>query len=343
MTESFEMGVGHWSMQSGYAIARSPRSVYQDAARHARLAEEAGFDSFWLGEHHFSYDGYCPSLTPAMAFLASATKSITLATSVTLLPFHNAQRVAESCAALDDLAPGRGRHGMGLGYRAEEFLAAGLRTSDRVRLYEEHMDGLVGDYSERLGRTQIWSGFMSGGKPALRAARYGASLALPDRGVDALRSIREEWQANFVLRDDPGRLLVMRDVWVDRDPRFLEWIRGRMTESWRHYSLFFVSGSPPSSDAAWQEGHKGELGQSGQTWWDAPDLDSRDEMAEATAAGALLGSPEQVVDALAPLVNSGVIDGYIFRIQFGGIGPDHIERCMGLLAEEVVPVLRSLR
>jgi len=46
-------------MQSTYMRPRSHTGLYE-----AQLAESLGFGSFWMGEHHFAYDGLLPYSSP---------------------------------------------------------------------------------------------------------------------------------------------------------------------------------------------------------------------------------------------------------------------------------------
>jgi alkanesulfonate monooxygenase SsuD/methylene tetrahydromethanopterin reductase-like flavin-dependent oxidoreductase (luciferase family) len=76
------------------------------AARHqtiveaAVLAEALGFDSVWLGEHHFC--DYVVSAPPiVLAAIAARTEKIRLGTGVTLLANLDPVRVAEDYATLD--------------------------------------------------------------------------------------------------------------------------------------------------------------------------------------------------------------------------------------------------
>src|SRR5690348_10964388 len=103
--QPLEVGVGFWSMQSTYMRPIRPAAVYEEARQEARLVEQLGFDTFWMGEHHVSYDGYCPSLFPAAASILAATERLVVSTGILVLPFHPAERVAEGCAALSAVAP----------------------------------------------------------------------------------------------------------------------------------------------------------------------------------------------------------------------------------------------
>ena len=50
------------------------------------IAEQLGFDSVWISEHHGAEDGYCPSVLPVAAAAADRTSTITIGTRLMLLP-----------------------------------------------------------------------------------------------------------------------------------------------------------------------------------------------------------------------------------------------------------------
>jgi alkanesulfonate monooxygenase SsuD/methylene tetrahydromethanopterin reductase-like flavin-dependent oxidoreductase (luciferase family) len=152
--------------------------IYEEAAREARLAEEL-LRCVLDGRASSRLRWYCPSLLPAAAYLAAQTSRITLATGVLIVPHHGARRIAEGSAAIQSIAPGRFRLGVGIGYWKDEFDAAGTNLRTRHKLLESALEHLVnGDQRERFGATDLWFG-VGGTKALRRAARYGASVVLP--------------------------------------------------------------------------------------------------------------------------------------------------------------------
>jgi alkanesulfonate monooxygenase SsuD/methylene tetrahydromethanopterin reductase-like flavin-dependent oxidoreductase (luciferase family) len=323
-----EIGLGFYSMQSAYMRPRRHSFLYEEAAAEARLAEELGFDVFWMGEHHHAYDGYCPSLLAAGTYLAAATSRITLATGVLIAPHHRAPRIAEASAAFDSVAPGRLRIAFGIGYWVDEYGASGMDMRTRSRALEEDLGRLLdGDLAARKGATQLWSG-QNSPSGIERAAANGLGLLLAEADLPRYQAVRaryaEHWRPR---RGQPPRIVDFRDVWVDRDPRRVEWIRGRLLEMWRNYAVNWVD----------------IPGYQGLQW--SPDTATRrrqvDELAVKVGASFVAGSPAQVVDALGPLVEAGV-DGFAFRVRFDGVGGPDLRRCLESLASEVVPQLQRM-
>lgn len=122
--------------------------VYHDTLREIELADELGFDSVWLAEHHFSKYGILGNpLNFAMA-VAARTKNITIGTAVLVLPLHDPLRLAEDIAALDVMSQGRVTIGVGRGYQPSEFAGFGIPLEESKIRYAETLDVL------RLALTQ---------------------------------------------------------------------------------------------------------------------------------------------------------------------------------------------
>ena len=95
--------------------------IYDEALEQVEFAEELGFDSVWVAEHHSSRYGIFPSLTPILSYMAARTKKIRIGTGVSVLPFHNPIRLAEEAAMLDLLSKGRLEFGVGRGSADYEY------------------------------------------------------------------------------------------------------------------------------------------------------------------------------------------------------------------------------
>ena len=112
------------------------------------LAESLGFDSIWVMDHLFN-NGYirerledAPYYHPLsiLSYLSATTQSITLGTSVLVLPYHNPVELAKYTATLDQISGGRLILGVGVGAMSEEFEALGISLKDRGSLTNESIN-----------------------------------------------------------------------------------------------------------------------------------------------------------------------------------------------------------
>jgi alkanesulfonate monooxygenase SsuD/methylene tetrahydromethanopterin reductase-like flavin-dependent oxidoreductase (luciferase family) len=88
------------------------------------LAERLGFDSFWLTEHHFQYEGYevVPNGLLFSAFLAAQTTRLRIGTMFSIVGQWHPLRLAEDFAVLHNLSGGRAILGVGRGTVPREML-----------------------------------------------------------------------------------------------------------------------------------------------------------------------------------------------------------------------------
>ena len=140
-------------MKFGIVFANTGPFVEPDGAvEMARAAEAAGFESLWTVEHTvvpasyestYPYDrsGRMPGSDDApipdplvwLAYLASATSTINLATGILIQPQRNPVVLAKEVATLDHLSGGRVQLGVGVGWLEEEFDAIGIPFAERGR------------------------------------------------------------------------------------------------------------------------------------------------------------------------------------------------------------------
>ena len=121
---------------------------YAEQLRQVRLAEELGYDTIWLTEHHFAEDGYSPSLLPIAGAIAGMTSRVRIGTFLLLLPLHNAVRVSEDAATVDVIANGRFDLGLGQGYAPAEFEGYGIPRNERASRLEEGIEVIKGMWTQ---------------------------------------------------------------------------------------------------------------------------------------------------------------------------------------------------
>jgi alkanesulfonate monooxygenase SsuD/methylene tetrahydromethanopterin reductase-like flavin-dependent oxidoreductase (luciferase family) len=122
------------------AVGRSNQKYYEEVLTMAQWAEELGFASFWLGEHHFYWYGTCVSPPMIIAAIAQRTKKIRLGPAVSVLPFHHPLVVAEEYALADNLCGGRLNFGIGSGFSPNEYRMIGLSLEEARQRYWESVD-----------------------------------------------------------------------------------------------------------------------------------------------------------------------------------------------------------
>ncbi|WP_375401191.1 putative FMN-dependent luciferase-like monooxygenase [uncultured Amnibacterium sp.] len=114
----------------------APRERYRNALAQFIRAEELGFDTAWVAQHHFHRDeGGLPAPFVFLAQAAATTSRITFVTGIITLPLEAPLRVAEDAAVLWLLADGRFELGIGSGGTASSFPPFGQDARDRSAVY----------------------------------------------------------------------------------------------------------------------------------------------------------------------------------------------------------------
>jgi alkanesulfonate monooxygenase SsuD/methylene tetrahydromethanopterin reductase-like flavin-dependent oxidoreductase (luciferase family) len=108
----------------------------------ARVAEAAGFDSIWVGDHLLYRDDGGAERGPweawtVLAALGAATERVELGPLVACTAFHPPGLIAKMAAAVAEISGGRFVLGLGAGWNEEEFRAFGLPFDHRVSRFEE--------------------------------------------------------------------------------------------------------------------------------------------------------------------------------------------------------------
>ena len=154
MRKDREMRIGVFLPHLG--TGASPEAIVEAARR----AEELGYDSVWAIErllyptnprsrYPATPDGslpklYAQALTPleTLTYVAAQTTRIALGTGVLVMPLHNPVMLARQLTTLDVLSGGRLRVGLGQGWSADEFEAAGASSKGRAARADEFVQVL---------------------------------------------------------------------------------------------------------------------------------------------------------------------------------------------------------
>ncbi|MFJ8742238.1 LLM class flavin-dependent oxidoreductase [Embleya sp. NPDC127516] len=120
------------------------RAVYRETIELAVAAEEFGYDSFWVAQHHLGAQGAsAPSPFVLLAAIAERTTRIRLGTAVVVAPTEHPIRLAEDAAALDTLSAGRLELGLGAGSDPATFEAFGVPYQVRHARLRETVDTVL--------------------------------------------------------------------------------------------------------------------------------------------------------------------------------------------------------
>jgi probable F420-dependent oxidoreductase len=312
---------------------------YREALDEVTRAEELGFDSVWMEEHHSVTNHYWPSPLTVLAGFATRTSRLLLGTDIVVAAFHHPVRLAEDVAMLDVMSNGRAILGIAIGYKPDEFALYGVDLEKRGARFEEQlaiMKGLwtqervqfKGTYYSMEGRLEpkpvqrphppVWIG--GWGDITLRRAATLADNWIPGPTADLKRLLAGKQQ--FLERRrtaglaPPAEWPLTRDVIVaDTDQRARELAEEHIMVSYRRE---YAGGwRHPFIDASI-----------------ATDLDKLME------DRFVIGGPEQCVRRLRRFVEQYGMTHLICRMFFPGMPHAHIMRGLELLAREVLPAFR---
>ena len=293
-----------------------------ELAGQARLAEELGYESFWLPENHFTGEGAIPDPLMLLAAVAAATKRIRLATTSYLLPLRHPLQAAEQVAVLDQLSQGRVILGVGRGFQASMFSAFNVARHEKREIFEWCLASMMRAWQGesivdeeqielsprpvQLPHPPVWVAAF-GPKALSQAGRLGLPyLASP---VESLASLRDNYARHRKACAEAGAQMpeevpVMRTVFVSNDGSMLNRVRTLLEDQARQMRS--------------QPGAATRLVQ-----------DSVDEW-------ALIGEPAAVLDNLARYREEvGVTHLIATRLRIGGVENEQLEASLRLLADTI--------
>lgn len=119
------------------------RTMYREMVEQARLAEDLGFATLAIPEHHFINYLTHPNALLSAVRVASATRRIPIITSVLVLPFYDMRTLAGQVTQTDCLTDGRLQIGVGRGAFRYEFDRLGVPFEESRARFDESLNLLV--------------------------------------------------------------------------------------------------------------------------------------------------------------------------------------------------------
>jgi alkanesulfonate monooxygenase SsuD/methylene tetrahydromethanopterin reductase-like flavin-dependent oxidoreductase (luciferase family) len=127
--------------------------AFDTATALAGAADELGYDTLWLAEHHFQHEGYecIPNIPLLAVHLAHRTRRIKIGCAFNIAPTWHPLRLAEDYATADILTRGRLVFGVGRGYHSREVESFGqpmLDAEANRELFEEQVEIILKAFRE---------------------------------------------------------------------------------------------------------------------------------------------------------------------------------------------------
>jgi probable F420-dependent oxidoreductase len=223
------------AMRVGVQLPEVEREVrWPELASMAKLAEDVGFDSLWVGDHLLYRNAGESAKGPweawsQMAALAAITSRVEIGPLVAATSFHSPAMLAKKAATVDEISGGRLILGLGAGWNQTEYDAFGFAYDRRVSRFEEAFtiirtllrDGAIdfdGDFYQVRDCELLPRGPRPGGPPLMVGSEGPRMLRITMPHVDAWNAWHA-WYSNSI--DGLPRVLDKVDAAcadVGRDP-----------------------------------------------------------------------------------------------------------------------------
>lgn len=208
--------------QSQIRRGSNAREALEESGKLVRLAEELGYERFWVSEHHnFKLvAGTAPEVL--IPFLASKTEKIRVGSGGIMLPNHSTLKVAENFGLLETLYPNRIDLGIGRapgGDRLSAYLLNPSNAFSEKDFFQQLIDlqaffrgesepgsvqEKVSAYPQPEDLPEMWMLTSSGGS-AQFAAHFGMALSFaqfinPEGGPDTAEFYRHNFKPSKELK-----------------------------------------------------------------------------------------------------------------------------------------------
>jgi len=352
----------HVGLATGFAHQRG--NAYPDARfireelENLVLAEELGFDSVWITEHHFSDYSMSNDPLQLLSYIAGRTRRVKLGTQVIIVPWRDPVRLAEGIINLDHMSGGRAILGFGNGLAPHEF--QGLRVDQNLSrgLYNDILSmvipalesGILEGETETVHQPRVelrprplkgfegrkFCGSLSG-TSMVTAAKLGFGnmvLMLPQRGKEAPPDkYTEVWRQVHGPGSSPPAPMVSGNFYIDESAEYAE-TQGRryLAHTMRAACMNYSLDQPGTFKSIKGYEHY-------------ENMTMPPEAVEAYAADfgktAVTGTPKMILERLWELKTIYQPQGFFPHVYFGGMPQEEALKNLRLFAAKVLPEVRS--
>jgi alkanesulfonate monooxygenase SsuD/methylene tetrahydromethanopterin reductase-like flavin-dependent oxidoreductase (luciferase family) len=331
-------GVFDW-VEAGPGL---PADVYEHKLELAAAADAAGFHAMFIAEHQgtpLSIDGSPSALLSAMT---QRTKRLRLGALTFCLPWYDPYRFYNEVCMLDQLSRGRLELGVGRGVSPIESAIFGVHSIEQSRArYRETLDFFfeacasptvtfrdveVELYSKPLQKPYPPLWFPSSNKDSIEfSARHGYHTAIISSHAEAkarFSQYREIWQKH---RNDPGR----------HNAHVAQPFLART----QHLVIAHSEREAVEAGVAAYETWKSRIHHLTRKHG-RPEVMPLDPFADSSVMRLIAGTPRQVTERLASVIQASGMNYLLCVFSFGGLAPHVAMRSLELFASDVKPHLQ---
>lgn len=334
----------------------SQEKVLWESLEEIDYAEELGFDSVWLPEHHFSVYGMLGDTLTFAAAVAQRTKRIKIGTAVVLLPLSHPVRVAEQAALVDALSQGRLLLGVGRAYQPGEFDGFGADPAQSREMFLESLEIIKKCFTEQNfsyeGRfwqvknvTLFPKPVQKPHPPIFWAAVSTASYELAARlgypilrapNFTALSTVEKQWQVYCQTLEESGHDASQMDQPLMAQTYVAETEEEARRDAGPHAMWYWkllgslLPGAP---------GKRVEKGYEIYPKFQEKMAELRQE--DLFDWGTCYGTPDQVIERIKLYLERAGTNHWLAWMRFGGLEHKKVMRSMELFAKYVMPAFRE--
>lgn len=352
-------------MHVGYATGfqhqsgpdRDDKRFLQDDLALAVDAEELGFESIWVTEHHFSNYSISPAPLQTLAYLAGKTRKVKLGTQVIVLPWNDPVRVAEQALWLDNVTDGRLLLGFGRGLGKMEYEGMRVDIDQTRQLYREYAELIIdaletgviegGEITKQPRRelrprqVKSFRGriFGSAGSPesVRTVAKLGIGILIinpeprTNLGVD-FDTYEQVWGETHGATRTPPAPLLSGTIFVDESS-------DRAKELSSHYHRVNFRGAVKNYGMADDDFGSAKGNEFYKKMRIPPE--KIDEMADKMGTVMPAGNPTEILEMLENINKECKLQGFFPHFHFGGMPHEEAQRNMRLFADKCLAEVQS--